>query len=122
MTRWCNIHGYTVGKACCTSSRYRAPEEITPTRPFPWRAIINGPDDAEIVCGEFGNPSTFARIAECHTAADALFIVNACNEAFARRKSQGNAALSDLLPKGAERGGYVGSEQDQSADEANGAL
>jgi hypothetical protein len=42
---------------------------------------VNGPDDAQVVCGEHGNPSTFAQIAECHTAADAEFIVQACNAA-----------------------------------------
>jgi hypothetical protein len=58
------------------------------TEPFPWRAEIKGPDDARIVCGEFGNPSTFATIAECHSADDARWIVAVCN-AFVAHQAQG---------------------------------
>ncbi len=52
------------------------------TLPFPWRVETAGPDDAQIVCGgNDGEP--FSRIAECHTADDARWIVAVSNAAAA---------------------------------------
>lgn len=90
--RACGMPGFVAAE---NAARFPAP-----TTPFPWRAEIAGPDDAKIVCGEYGVPSTFANIAECHTADDARWIVALANDFMARRDERGIERSEGLTSSG----------------------